>query len=634
MRELVSAYLSKQLSRRRFVSKVTEWGLSLAAANALVESFTPMLHAESLDASTGSADGLRMVEGTGGELLVEQLRAAGVRFIFNCSSSTTYPVFDALLDRSDMQVIQVPQEGQMIAVAQGYALASRQLAFTLNDSAGFPNTLNNMYNAWKDCTPLVIASQRESTNLLGGRYAHEEWDDFLSPSSSFTRWRWSIERAERIPEITRRAFAVATTPPEGPVTLAFPSDTLAAGGVKAGILDQRRFLFRAKLRPNARVVEDAARLLLQAERPLIIVGPEVTRSDGRDEVVRLAERLAIPVAQGDLLFDDFPHPHPLFVGNLTPQMEYPPNVDLVINIGSRMPPHDDVLPARAKVIHLTIDAEQIGRIVPTDVGMVGDVKDAVTDWLAALESGAMPATLDQRRAARFDATKAYTDKLSADRARRMREKWNDSLLHSDRIAAELDQRLEKDAIIVPELAYGSWMRQFTFGPHAKRRIGKTTGSALGWGVGAALGVKLAQPDRQVVALQGDGGFMFGQAESLWTMARYEVPVIVIIFNNRSYNGPRNRILQSNGHQARAGREMTSYLGDPDVDFAKVAAGFGVKGETVSVPGQLPDAITRALESTREGEPYLIDALVARTGLGADSTWHPHYSVAARRTRKV
>jgi thiamine pyrophosphate-dependent acetolactate synthase large subunit-like protein len=147
-------------------------------------------------------------------------------------------------------------------------------------------------------------------------------------------------------------------------------------------------------------------------------------------------------------------------------------------------------------------------------------------------------------------------------------------------------------------------------------------------------VKLAQPNRQVVALQGDGGFMFAQAETLWTMARYEVPVIVVIFNNRSYNGPRNRIFQTRGRQAQAGKDMTCYLGNPDVDFAKVAAGFGVGGEVVTTPQQLRPAIQRAIQTTRDGKPYLIDAVVGRTGLAADSTWYPPYSVAAVRTRKV
>jgi acetolactate synthase-1/2/3 large subunit len=196
--------------------------------------------------------------------------------------------------------------------------------------------------------------------------------------------------------------------------------------------------------------------------------------------------------------------------------------------------------------------------------------------------------------------------------------------------------------VVPELAAMSWLgrpenaalAQITFAPDGRTRIGRTTGSALGWGVAAATGVKLGQPDRQVVALQGDGGFLFGQAESLWTMARHEVPVIVVVFNNRSYNGPRNKILREPGRQARTRRDMTCWLGDPDVDFAAVAKGFGVRAETIAAPDEIAPALRRAIASTRDGRPYLIDALVARTGVAAESTWYPKYSVAATRTRPV
>jgi benzoylformate decarboxylase len=612
---------------------MAQWGFSVAAATSIVESLAPLLDAPSA-ASAADDSSVTVMQGTGGELLVEQLRAAGVRFIFNCTSSGTYPIFDALVDRPDMQVIQAPQEGQMVAIAQGYTLGSGNVAFTINDSVGFPNTLNNMYNAWKDRTPIVIGSQREASGLHGGRDTYEEWDDFLGPSASFTRWRWSVEQAARIPEIARRAFKIASTPPEGPVTLAFPDDVLSASGVSAAILGHDKFMLRPRIEPDPRSVEEAAQLLVNAANPILIVGREVTRSGGKMEVVQLAERLSIPVTQGEILFDDFPTGHALFLGDYSSPMPYPKDIDLIVNLGAKMPSRDGMVPSNAKVIHVSVDVDIIGRVVPTDVGIVADVKEAARDLMTAIQSIATKARLDAIRDARLAATRAYTAQQRAARDAAARVNWNDSPLSWDRVAGELNQRLEKDAIVVPELAHDRWLEQFTFGPGEKSKIGKSTGSALGWGIGAAIGVKLAQPDRQVVALQGDGGFMFGQAESLWTMARYEVPVIVVVFNNRSYNGPRDRIMQAGGRQGRTGKDMTCYLGDPDVDFAKVAAGFGVSGEVIDNPGQLAPAIDRAIASTREGKPYLIDAIVGRTGLAADSTWYPKYSVAARRNRKV
>jgi thiamine pyrophosphate-dependent acetolactate synthase large subunit-like protein len=389
-----------------------------------------------------------------------------------------------------------------------------------------------------------------------------------------------------------------------------------------------------RVRPEPRLVEEAARLLLEATTPLLLVGPEVTRSEAKPQVIELAQRLALPVAQAERLFDDFPTNHPLFLGDYSPSRVYPKGVDLILNLGGRMPHQMDELPPGTRVIHASIDAEQIGRVVPTDVGMVADVKEAAADLLLALDAAATKSRLDGLREARLEATRRYTEGQRAEQARATRARWDSTPLSWERVTGELSQLLDADAIIVPELAENtwedppwSWEGEFTFAPGAKSKIGRTTGSALGWGIGAAIGVKLARPRRQVVALQGDGGFMFAQAESLWTMARYEVPVLVVIFNNRSYNGPRNKIWMGGGRQAKSGKDMSCYLGDPDVDFAKVAAGFGVKGEMIAAPAEVRPAIQRGIQSTREGRPYLIDAVIGRTGLAADSTWYPRYSVA-------
>ena len=640
MRDLVEKYLNKRLSRRGFIRHMGNWGFSAAATTSILDSLAPLLPAPAAAATAPLA--ATVVEGTGGQLLVEQLRAAGVRFVFTCNSSGTYAIFDALVDRPEMQVIQVPQEGQMVAVAQGYALASGSTPFTVSGSVGLPNTLNNMYNAWKDRTPLVAASQREATGVQGGRDAFEEWDDYLAPSASFTRWRWSIDQPGRIPEITRRAFKIASTPPEGPVALAFPTDVLAASGAKATVVDGARFIIKPQVKPSPALVQAAARLLIEARHPVLVVGSEVTRSAATPEVVKLAEQLALPVTQGETLFADFPTDHPLFLGGYRRPRRHPRETDLVLNLGAKMPFQRSTFASRVKVIHISIDPDLIGRVVPTDIGIVADAKEAATDLRAAIAGTATKARLEELRSPRLAATREYTEKLRAARASAAKARWNDQPLSWERVAGELNQLAEKDAVIVPELAHDTWLglgensglSQFTFAPGQMTKIGRTTGSALGWGVGTAIGVKLAVPDRQVIALQGDGGFMFAQAELLWTMARYEVPVIIVIFNNRSYNGPRNKIFRAGGRQAREGKDMTCYLGDPDVDFARVAEGFGVKGEVVRTPDEVRPAIERAIRSTREGRPYLIDAIVGRTGVAADSTWYPKYSVAAVRNRKV
>ena len=133
---------------------------------------------------------------------------------------------------------------------------------------------------------------------------------------------------------------------------------------------------------------------------------------------------------------------------------------------------------------------------------------------------------------------------------------------------------------------------------------------------------------------GDGSFLFSGPQPLWSMARYKAPVTVIVLNNRSYNNERNRIWNSGGRQFTAARDMTCYLGSPDVDYAKTASAFGVEGEIVAEPAQLKGALDRAKQARIEGRPYLLDVHTKREGLGAVSAWHPEYSIAALRTRKV
>jgi thiamine pyrophosphate-dependent acetolactate synthase large subunit-like protein len=157
---------------------------------------------------------------------------------------------------------------------------------------------------------------------------------------------------------------------------------------------------------------------------------------------------------------------------------------------------------------------------------------------------------------------------------------------------------------------------------------------LGWGMAGAVGVKLARPDQPVLSVVGDGSFMFSGPQPLWSMARYKVPLTVIVLNNRSYNNERNRIWNSGGRQFKVGRDMTCYNGSPDVDFVKAASAFGVDGEAVTEPAQIRAALDRAKRATIEGRPYLLEMLIRRDGIGAASTYYPAYSVADQRTRKV
>jgi len=200
---------------------------------------------------------------------------------------------------------------------------------------------------------------------------------------------------------------------------------------------------------------------------------------------------------------------------------------------------------------------------------------------------------------------------------------------------ELNRQLEPDAVVVEELGTEQkTLGYFPFADDAKMKIGRTEGRSLGWGVGASAGVKLALPDRQVVSLQGDGGFLFGQTDSLWTMSRYDIPVMTVVTNNRSYEETRWQIFNRNGWGGQAGRDYVSYLGDPDVDFTRLAAAYDIPGAVVSNSDELAPAIRRGLRTLREGRPFMLDVRTRTLGAGAELTWYPDFSLAEQRTRNV
>jgi thiamine pyrophosphate-dependent acetolactate synthase large subunit-like protein len=205
----------------------------------------------------------------------------------------------------------------------------------------------------------------------------------------------------------------------------------------------------------------------------------------------------------------------------------------------------------------------------------------------------------------------------------------------ERLAYELENGLEKDTIYVNDIDSGKKMDAFmSFGAKAKTYIANGP-NILGWGMSAGLGAKLARPNSPVVAILGDGAFLFGGPQPLWSQARYNVPVLNIVLNNLSYNNERNRIWTFvSGQQFKSGLDMTCYNGSPDVDFAKASEAFGVEAETVKQPSQIKAALARGKKATAEGRPYLLNILVQRDGVGAGSTWYPPFSVAAMRTRNV
>lgn len=625
MRTLVRQLLDNQISRRGFVKEMVALGVSLPSAQALLASAS--------DASANEPDAsstVREFTGNGSDLLLESLMEADVKYIFHGNGGGSGRFFDSLVKRSAIKNFLATNEGQPVAMAEGYHIASGgELGVALIPRPGLGNAVGNIYNALANRSSLLIVTTRES-----GQYSHRggdleliDWHEVMDP---FMKWNYRLHQAERVPEITRRAMKISQTPPGGPTFLQLNED-LFEKEATGKVMSLEKFQVKTKIRAKPEDIDAAARMLLDAENPLITVGLEVMKAQASEKMVELAELLALPVTQGFSGFADFPNQNPLFIGPYFPFLPQARKADLYMAIGSPMPDESSYIfpgptPANARTVHISLEPQVLARSNPTDLSIVSDTGEAISDLLDAVKSLATKRHLRSIREERFPNIKTYTDERRAKRLATARRSWDDAPMTTARISTELNALLDDDAIIVKEATPISAPEWFDCGPGKKTLISGAGPTILGWVTGAALGVKLARPDSQVVALSGDGAFMF--QHSLWSLARYDAPILVVIYNNHDYN--TSRAFQWRGAQAKLKKDIANYLGDPDVDYALIARGYGVDAEVVKNPAQLRPAILRAIEANRNGKPYLLDIASDRWGPGSELTWHPDYSIAKMR----
>ena len=627
MKDLIKQYLDDGLSRRQLMAGLGALGMTTLAAKAVAQSLAGATSAPA------NANAIRQVQGTGGALFVAQLKAAGVKYVFFNPSTGDYPIFDALVDEPDIQLIKGVHEGAVVAMADGYARATGKPGVVIVANVGLPNAMTQMVNSWKDQVPLLVAVASNDQEALG-RDLLQEFDYCETMTQPITKWYWAAKTTGSIPETLRRALKFATTTPCGPVFLSLPTNLLREHA-SASVWDQSKFDVSMRIRPDKDDVEKAARALIDAKNPMMSIGDEVTWARGEKEAVELAELLGLPVATvgGSIgsWSKPFPTRHPQYVGYHLREMRFPGKPDVLLNLGSRQ---GERSAPGTTLISIRHDPTSLARVAAVDLGMVADPRLAAADLIAAIKSMTTDGRLETIVAERKAKVAAYTKEMGEFRAKIGRENADRSPVSLERLAIELEAALAPDTIYVSDVDSGKTMDPLmSFGGADKRYIA-TGPNILGWGMAAGFGAKLAFPDRPVVSVVGDGSFCFSGPMPLWSQARYKAPMINIVLNNHSYNNERNRIWHFGGRQFQTGRDMTCYIGSPDVDYAKAAQAYGVDAEVVKEPGELKAAIGRAQKVVADGKPYLLDVHIYRDGLGATSTWHPPYSVAETRTRKV
>lgn len=654
MRELVAQLLDNRLSRRGFFKRMAAAGFTATAIDGILSNLEAAEVAAPLD-----KDGFRTVTANGGDLWVEQLRASGVDFVFSNPGSVEVGFFDALTDTPGIQMIVGLHEGIVIAMADGYHRTSGKPGFVnVHAMPGTAQIAGQLLNAHKVNSELVITAGLADNTVFNdspelGPDPGAAQSDVTKP---FTKIAWDVRQPASIPSALRRAFKVATTPPGGPVYLGVARYAQSGEPVTAQIIDQTKFMVPMQPRPDVERIEQVARRLIEGNQPLLVADYILQRSGGVAKAVELVDLLGIPIMDpwGSISTNNgFPNQHPLYWdGWIFGALNSPPGkipyelYDVIVGLGyenlaaarekGSQTPEQASLAPHAWTAVIGIDVGTMGRTAPFDLGIVADPKAALEDLLDAVQSLATKERLAKIRAERFD---RVAPKIAAVRQRVEQDAkaaFGKQPMHPYELAMTIENTIDRDAITVNEnlshdfsLRHGIIQR---FGGDEKLRL-SAGGGSLGWGVGAAIGAKIGEPNRQVVAHIGDGSVMYSAA-GFWSMARYQVPVLTIVWNNHNYQTVRHGFARFKGKMAKEDHYLGLHLGDPDIDFVALAGSQGVEGERTTTASEFAAALERGIAATRAGSPYLIDAVVSQFGGGADSDWHQEFSVAKTRTRKV
>jgi thiamine pyrophosphate-dependent acetolactate synthase large subunit-like protein len=643
MRELVSRFLDHGISRREFVRNLSALGFTASATAAILE---PL---EAMESSTGdlAPAAETTATGSGGELFIAQARAAGVEYLFTNPGSFEVGFFDAVVDDPQIQLIEGLHEGVVISMADGYHKVSGKPAFVnVHSIAGTAQMAGQLYNASRDGSAIVVTAGLNDNEVWSDEYglAPRPGFDQKEINRQFTKISWEARQPASLALMLRRAFKVATTDPGGPVYLAAAHYALEQKNVSATIYPAERFLLRTRVHADPPALEQAARLLIEAQHPVIIAGDEVWKSGAQQELLSLAEHLGLPVVRpgGVRLisaFQNFPTMHPFYLGSSEAHLgDASRATDLIFfvgarDVGGRVVPDSPELPASSRIVRLGMDTSAFSRNYPTDVALISDVKAGLADLLASLDS---LITKDRRTAIAAQRADEIRRLSAASRAvvgKQISVNFGQSPIHPDELCKRMAETLDKNAIIVSENLTGKFDSfRFGFRDDEQMHLGNS-GSSLGWGIGAAIGAKLAAPDRQVVCSIGDGSVMYS-ASGFWTQARYHIPILTVVWNNHNYQTVRFAYHEYGGRMLKSGKYAGMYLGDPDIDFVKLAESQGVSGERVTAGSDLRAALRRGIVATRDGKPYLVEVVISRYGGGAESTWHETFNLAARRKRAV
>ena len=566
----------------------------------------------------GSGRGMRT---SGIQALLQMLADAGVRYVFGNPGTTELPLSDALVHEKRIRYMLGLQEVPVMAMADGYAMASRSLGVVnLHISCGLGNAMGMLYNAFREGTPLLVTAGQQDRRLK-----FQEpilYGDMVSVVRPWTKWAVEVERPEDLPGAVRRAVQLALTPPTGPVFLAIPLD-VQMQEAELDLTPGAPLSYR--VRPPLDALWHAADVLAAARNPAILVGSRVTEADAVDELVAVAERLGAPVfsepghSHGRL---SFPADHPLYAQTLplwAPEISKRlAEFDVLLVAGMDLLREyifhgpEPAIPKRARLVHLDENPREIGKNFPVEVGLLGDTKSGLAELdalLASVISDDMRVEAAARRESRGKLHHDVRDKLRAAIASK-----RDVRPMTPGVLMESLARVLPDNVAVIEEAVTTTNTSFQRLGALKNTDGYFAhrGWALGWGLGCSLGVKLAWPDRPVLALLGEGAAMYG-IQALWSAAHHKLNATIVVCNNAQYQILKAGAAGLGLPAAKAGQFVGMDLRQPEIDMVGLAQAMGVSAERIGEPDELAEKVRQSLAAS--DAPRLFDVPIERTLAG-------------------
>jgi acetolactate synthase-1/2/3 large subunit len=538
-----------------------------------------------------------MTKMSGAKVLLESLEKQNVDVIFGILGGAILPVYDALCGNEKIRHILARHEQGAAHAAEGYSRASGRVGVCMATSGpGATNLVTGIANAYMDSSPMIaitgqVPSSGVNSSYMIGRDAFQE-ADIIGITTPITKHNYQPRTVAEIQPMVNAAFYIASTGRPGPVLIDMPKNVQSdVAEVELGIIDKTEARgYKPALEPNLTKISEAADLLAESVEPLILAGGGVISANASDELVQMSDLLMAPVATTFMGKGAFPECHPLSVGCIGMHGNPAANrligeADVLLAVGTRFSDRAtanlDTFAPNAKKIHIDIDAAEIGKNIEVDVPIVGDAKVSLKRLHAAVAKK-LPKMKVSAWTKRVKEAKEQLSPLLKDRPKELVPKA---------LLTELRKLLPADAIVTTEVGQNQMWSALYFQALKPRTFISSGGlGTMGFGFPAAIGAKVACPDRPVVDIAGDGSFLMTENELACSVAE-KIPVIVIVLNNSVLGmvAQWQRTLYNR-------RYMAINLGKTP-DFVKLAEAYGAQGFRVESIEDFQKAVKTALNST-------------------------------------